>query len=110
MHFAFREIESWFIKEATHYKKIDSKLTVQKVISAGFDPFSETSDVEEIDHPADHLNEIYKLVGKSYKKNQKSRCRTLKALSIEEMYLNVRLRVKSLNLFLTDIETAIFSN
>lgn len=108
MHFAVREVESWFIQEVTHFQRIDRNLTRALISSKGFDPFDPNSNAETILHPAGHLNSIYKLVKKSYKKSAKHRARTIDALSLEELYLNVRLQLPSLNGFLTDIEDGLF--
>lgn len=64
---AIHEIEAWFIGEVNHFKKVDKRLTgdfIRKHL--GFDPFTENPEKRE--HPAKDLNDIYRLVGKSYTK------------------------------------------
>lgn len=108
MHFALREVESWFLQEATHFERIDALLTPAVVAAVGFDPFDPNSNAELIDHPAKHLRNVYRKAGKGYSKKASHRNRTIKALSLEELYFNVRLKLPSLNSFLTDVEDGLF--
>lgn len=55
--------------EENHYKIIDANLTLESIYSRfGFSP--DNYNTELIDHPAQMLNDIYGLVGKSYGKKQ----------------------------------------
>lgn len=108
MHFAQREVESWFLQESTHFVRIDPKLTRNLIAQLGFDPFDPKSNAETILAPAEHLKNVYQLVKKSYTKSAKHRARTIDALSIDELYFTVRERLPSLNEFLTAIEDGLF--
>lgn len=110
LHLAVMEVETWFIAELSHFEKICPSLTYQRRLEGGFDT---SKDPELWAHPADVLHQIYRLASKSYtcpngRKKKKRVQRTLRALSFEEMYVNVRAKLPSLNGFVEDIENALF--
>lgn len=83
---AVTEIESWFLQEATHYLRIDNLLDVSEFKSKfNFDPTIDSA--ETIEHPAQLLDEIYKSIGKRYKKRRAHIARTVGALDIDNMYM-----------------------
>jgi len=103
---AIMEVEAWFIAEPTHYERIDPKLTLKRIKSSrGFDP--STIDVERINHPSKELDEIYKIVGRRYKKHRASVQRTVRALDYAEIYLNLSSRIPSLSDFITSVNSFI---
>lgn len=62
-----QEVETWFLAETHHYQKVDKRLNghfISKYL--GFNPFA--IDVTQRKHPSKDLNDIYRLVGKSYTK------------------------------------------
>ncbi|NDW19567.1 DUF4276 family protein [Dysgonomonas sp. 216] len=62
-----QEIETWFLAETHHFRKVDRRLTGSFIHQRlGFNPFS--INAEERRHPSRDLNNIYHLVGKSYTK------------------------------------------
>lgn len=63
------EIETWFISEYTHFQKLDTRLTPEFIKNRmGFDP--SVDDIQLRPHPAEDLDNIYRLVGLSYKKTK----------------------------------------
>jgi hypothetical protein len=93
---AIMEIESWFISEETHYRKISDKLSFEVVnLIAGIDVSKDNTEI--IHHPSDILKQIYIKGGTTYDKSMKKVQRTLDALNYENLYVNVRNRNKSLN-------------
>lgn len=97
------EIESWFISEWTHFAKIDPSLTQAKVASElGYDP--ESADVTLRENPARDLHAVYASVGKSYTKRMNSSIRTVKALDMAQIYLNIRTRIQDCGTFCQTIE------
>jgi len=98
IYFAIQEIEAWFIAEETHYQRISSILSIEKVNSiAGIDIQKE--DTEKIPHPTVVLDEIYKAGGriKGYSKNEYTIKDIVSKLDFCNLYLTVRNRNNSLN-------------
>ena len=92
---AVNEVESWFLAEDKHYKKVDKRLTPALVSSViGINILS--CSTESIDHPSDALNDVYQQVGKAYKKTRTHVCRTVHNLDYENLYVCVRHRNNSL--------------
>jgi len=62
-----QEVETWFLGETHHYRKVDKRLNGQLINKVlGFNPF--TTNPMQRHHPSKDLNDIYQLVGKSYTK------------------------------------------
>lgn len=81
---AVREIETWFLAESTHFKKVDKKLTgefIQRKL--GFNP--EIIDPITRRHPAEDLDNIYRLVGQSYTKKYNQTQRMVHSLDIKQL-------------------------
>lgn len=106
MHLAITEVESWFLDEITHFERIDSGLTDQVMTSAGFDVRNTLG--ADWAHPAQTLDNIYRITGKRYRKKISHIRRTVNALSSEELYVSVRGRSPSFDRFLSGLEVALF--
>jgi len=105
IYFAIQEIEAWFIAEETHYQRISSTLSIEKVNSiARID--TQKEDTEKIRHPTVVLNKIYKAGGKKngYSKNEYVIKDVVSKLDFSNLYLTVRKRNNSLNEFLTCLD------
>lgn len=90
------EIESWFLAEHSHFPKIDANLTLAQIQgNTGID-FS-TKNTEEIENPADTLDQIYRTVGKRYIKKTKTISRTVDVLDYSILYFETRKNIASLN-------------
>jgi len=81
------------------------------IVGNGFDITENSADSWQ--HPAQVLDDIYRLSGKKYvgsrgQKNKRRVLRTINALSFEELYLNVRQQLTAFDGFLTSIEGALF--
>jgi hypothetical protein len=101
---AVHEIEAWFLGETNHYVKIDKRLTRRFIRERlGFDPY--TINAEERVHPAKDLDNIYRLVGKSYTKRYGQTQRVVNKLDISNMRNNVRYEMESLDRLIDVIET-----
>ena len=110
MHLAVMEIEAWFIAETTHFDRLHPALTVAAIGAGGFNVHQPC---EAWNHPAETLDEIYKLVGCRYLKRDGSKSnrrvsRTLKALSFDRLYEVNRPAIVALDAFVFAIEGAIF--
>ncbi len=100
------EIEAWFLSEVFHFPKIDNKLTIHLIKeNLSFDPA--TDNMQEREAPANDLDNCYRLVNKRYKKNEASIQRTIDALDFTNVYINLRLKVGSLNKLIQELETFI---
>lgn len=85
--YAIAEIESWFISEESHFEKIDETLTlsfIQKSLNIDL----VNIDIEEIEHPAELLNNIYQLAGLAYRKKERHFHRTIDALDFDLLISN----------------------
>ena len=103
---AVMEIETWFIGETHHYMRYDSELNdelIQKNVKIiGFNPFVDR--LENIAEPAEALNKIYMLVKKHYSKRRKTRNKTINALDMSNLYVNVSQRLNSLGNLINEID------
>jgi hypothetical protein len=107
IHLAVLEIESWFLEEITHFEKIDPAITQQMIISNGFD-FNAIR-ASNLAHPSRTLDNIYKSVNKRYAKKKSQISRTVKSLSYEEIYVNVRQKDNYLDGFISILEHSLFA-
>ncbi len=97
------EIETWFITEYTHFQRLNSALTPDLIRARlGFDP--RTDDIQLRNHPADDLNNIYHLVGLSYKKDRYRVQRTVDVLDYERMYCELPSRLPDLKTLVSVID------
>ena len=110
IHLAEMEVEAWFLGEMTHFERIHKDLTIPLIESNGFQISKIPAD--QWPHPTKVLDDIYTLSGRRYlkdgKKIKKRVQRTLRALSIDEFYVNVRGALPALDVFITDVEAALF--
>lgn len=100
---AVREVETWFLSEKSHFKKIDRKLTgkfIEKHL--GFNP--DIVDPVSREHPAEDINKIYKLVGKSYTKKYWQVEKLVNLLDFNKIRNEVRHEVHSLDTLIRIIE------
>lgn len=98
------EIEAWFLAEEKHFQNIDSKLTNDFIKNNYlFEPSK--YDTELRDEPASDLHNIYRLAGKSYKKEKVQIERTINSLDYDNLYVNVGVRIKALNELITEINS-----
>ena len=80
-----QEVETWFLAEASHFQKVDKRLTGRFIKKRlGFDPYVTNSVSRE--HPSDDLNRIYKLVGKSYTKKYWQVDKLVKRLDFSKIF------------------------
>jgi len=104
---AVMEIETWFMAETNHYKKIDSALTKTLITSnaaaLGVNPY--TDDLTRVTQPAETLNDIYHLAGKAYSKSAAHRQRTINALDYANLYTNVPARLVKLDEFVKIVDS-----
>lgn len=89
------EIETWFIAETTHFKKIAPELTLD-FIEEKLTVNLRGTEFEAIEHPASFLDSVYKLVGKRYKKKEEHVKSTLDALDYAQIYFSLGHNVPSL--------------
>lgn len=100
---AVREIETWFLAETTHFLKIDKRLTgefIQRKL--GFNP--DVIDPIVRKHPAEDVNEIYRLVGQSYAKKYSQATKMVHSLDIKQIMGPLRGKIERLDRLLTVIE------
>ena len=101
---AIMEIESWFIADNSHFEKVDSKLSasfIQGSISLSIKP----KDVENIEHPAKSLREIYNLVGKTYTKKKDQIHKITEYFDYAELYLSLPQYIPSLKNFIDELDS-----
>jgi len=97
------EVETWFLAEASHFQKVDKRLTgrfIEKHL--GFNPFTVNPLTRE--HPSLDLGRIYKLVGKSYTKKHYQVEKLVNKLDFSKIRHEVRYRIDSLNELISFIE------
>lgn len=100
---AIHEIEAWFMAETNHFKRIDKRLTGRFIKDRlGFDPY--VINAESRVHPAKDLDNIYRLVGKSYTKKYNATVRVVNKLDFNRLRHQVRYDVGSLNRLLSVID------
>lgn len=100
---AIREVETWFIAEYTHFEKMDKRLTNQLIQRRlGFNP--STVNAEIIEHPAKTLDDIYRLVGKTYIKRRWQVQQIVKKLDVDFLENEVTRDSKSLNRLISILE------
>ncbi|NDV67649.1 DUF4276 family protein [Dysgonomonas sp. 25] len=100
---AVHEVETWFLADTTHLRKVDRRLTgsfIKKHL--GFDPYAINPETRK--HPAKDLNDIYKLVGKSYTKRHWQVRKLVNRLDMNYLRNHVRYDLASLNHLITVLE------
>lgn len=91
-----QEIETWFLAEAKHFLKVDKRLTENFIKrNLGFDPYHENAMTRK--HPAKDLDNIYRLVGKSYTKKYWQVEKLVNRLDYNNLRHNLKHEIPSLN-------------
>jgi hypothetical protein len=92
---AVMEGEAWFLGEHNHLTKIGTGISTAIVAaSLGFDP--SVDNMENRDHPAADLNNVYQLGGLSYTKRGDQVQTTVDALDYEHLYVTLSDRMDGL--------------
>lgn len=100
---AVHEIEAWFLAETNHLKRIDKRLTGRFIKDKlGFDPY--IVDPQSRVHPAKDLDDIYRLVGRSYTKRYSTTTRIVNKLDFNSIRFNLRYNIDPLDRLLKIIE------
>jgi hypothetical protein len=100
---AVNEIEAWFLAEWSHFECIDSRLTSHFIRSnVPFDPYIDDMTLRV--NPAEDLNTIYQLVGKSYRKRKNQVERTVNCLDYANLYVNIKNSISKLNDLVSKID------
>jgi len=92
---AVHEVETWFLAETHHLKRVDHRLTgsfIHKYL--GFNPYS--INAMERPHPAKDLNNIYQLVGKSYTKRYWQVQKLVNRLDFDHIIRHIKYDIPSL--------------
>lgn len=101
---AIHEIEAWFLAETSHLKKIDKRLTGHYIKEhLGFDPYA--IDAQSRVHPAKDLDNIYRLVGKSYTKRYGQTLRVVNKLDFRYIRNQLRYDIEPLGKLLKIIDS-----
>lgn len=100
---AVREIETWFLAEINHYQAIHPNLNIP-LIDQQLGINIPSINIESIEHPSQTLHSIYKLVGLAYKKSRNQVARTVNALDIENIYLELKNNLDSLSNLINEID------
>ena len=101
---AVMETEAWFLSEWKHFEKISPILTPAKIHEKlGFNP--QTDDMEERPNPAEDLNRVYQLAGRSYQKRRKQTETIVSSLDYDFLYLELVEKVHRLGEFVSHINT-----
>ena len=103
-HLCVMETEAWFIADEKHFLRISTTLTNDFIKDrTGID--IKTVNVEDdIDFPAETLNNIYNLAGESYEKTLVSINRTINSLSMFDFFDELPEKIPSLKLLISYIE------
>jgi len=104
---AVMEIEAWIVEELTHYTRINAQMTPDAIRDKGFDIIDKRG--HEWSQPAEILNSIYSHWGLAYRKKQKQINRSIEALDLDELYLNVRSKSPSLDDLINSLEESLFA-
>lgn len=98
-----QEIETWFLGETTHFRKVDKRLTSSFIKQRlGFDPYAVNAMQRR--HPSRDLNDIYQLVGKSYTKRNWQVKRLVDRLNFDFIFRHMQYDIPVLNQLVQVIE------
>ncbi|MGL5964828.1 MAG: DUF4276 family protein [Fusobacteriaceae bacterium] len=99
-----REIETWFLKEYTHFEKIDTRLTLEYIKILGYDlEMDNLEEDEKYSAPTKVMKQIYESLRKSYSKKKNRVEYLVDKLDYEKIYLELSERLTSLNEFLEEL-------
>ena len=97
------EIETWFISEYTHFQKLHASLTPDYIkTKLGIDPRND--DIQLRPHPAEDLDNIYRLIGRSYSKNKDQVQEIVELLDYERLYFELPNRIPDLKVLVDTID------
>lgn len=100
---AVHEIETWFLAETSHFKKVDKRLTGHFIRQhLNFNPF--TDDMTQREHPAKDLDDIYRLVGKSYTKRYWQVSKLVNRLDYRFIRTDLRYNIPALDKLICFVE------
>lgn len=103
MIIAVREVETWFLSETHHFRRVDPRLTGPFIFKhLRFDPFSLPAVSRE--HPSKDLNDIYRLVGRSYTKKRWQVERLVGRLDYNYLQHHLRYDIPAMDELFTVIE------
>lgn len=98
-----QEIETWFLAEASHFLKVDKKLTGRYIKQhLGFDP--NVVNLVTRDHPSEDLNRIYKLAGRAYTKKYWQVEKLVNRLDFNKIRRDIRHKIPSLDELISCLE------
>ena len=102
---AIMEIEAWFLADYPFFLKVDNRLTASK-INETLNINIENDELENYRHPAKIIDEIYKIVGRRYKKRESDSHSICSHIDFDELYLNQnkRNRIPSFDSFVNKID------
>jgi len=90
---AIMEIEAWFLAEHTHFSRVSSQLTADRIrTKLHFDPSQD--DLEQRWHPARDLDRIYQIAGLRYTKQRSNLERTLELIDFQFFVMHVARRFR----------------
>ncbi|MDH6354617.1 hypothetical protein M2132_000945 [Dysgonomonas sp. PH5-45] len=93
---AVQEVETWFLAEYKHLKRVDKRLTPTFIKQRlGFDPYHENAISRK--HPSKDLDNIYRLVGRTYTKKHWQVEKLVRKLDFDNMYRNIRYEIPAIN-------------
>lgn len=97
------EIETWFLAEITHFERVHSRLTVERIKNdLGIE--LPIKDVRDVLNPTKTLKEIYQLVHRPYSKRGTKVKKTIEALDLEIFTKKIRYEIEELNKLITYLE------
>lgn len=100
---AVSEVEAWFIEEITHFERLDVGLTPAAILAAtGYDIQSRKA--ENLEHPADTLNNAYQVAGMAWRKTDRQVTRLVDVLDYAFLHSDSRGHSASLNGFLAHVD------
>lgn len=86
---AVMEVEAWFAQDLHHFANIHPSLTPPFLASA-FPVDLRTTSAEELEHPSEYLQGVYRLIGKGYRKSRSQVARTVNAIDYANLFFNLR--------------------
>lgn len=110
--FAVLEVETWFVAEHKHFRKIHPRLTLQFIKRETGIDLSDPNIEENLGpllnelelSPAGYLHLIYKLVGRSYSKKKQQVLNIMKVLNFKEIINEVPKRTHALGFFIRQLK------
>lgn len=102
---AVMEIEAWFLADYPFFQRMDSRLTPTRINNAlAID--IENDNIEAYRHPAKIIDDIYRLIGKRYKKRESNAHSICSYIDFNDLYLNEakRARIPSFNSFVQKLD------